>query len=259
MAESPRTTKAIMTIRAHKIVVGYFSGGVSSAVAIKLIANDLDRILYTHIDDQHPDTLRFVADCQTWFGQVVEITQSPLGSVENACRSASFLKSRNGGAACTKRLKRDVRKAFERKHAGNMTCVWGLDVSEQHRVERIQQTMSEHTHRFPLIEANITKQEAHAILRASGIQRPVMYDLGYHNNNCVGCIKGGMGYWNKIRIDFPDVFKSRAKLERLLGFPVIGKGIWLDELDPTRGRHAGPICDDCGIMCETMAADFRKP
>ncbi len=235
------------------LIIGYFSGGVSSAVAIKMIVREIDSIVYTHIDDQHSDTLRFVADCQSWFGKPVEITQSPLASVDNACRSASFLKDRNGGAACTKRLKRDVRKAFERKHAGDMTCVWGLDVSEQTRADRIQQTMSGHEHRFPLIEQNINKQEAHAIMRASGIRRPVMYDLGYHNNNCVGCIKGGMGYWNKIRVDFPAVFDARAKLERLIGFPIIRKGIWLDELDPTRGRHAGPICDDCGIMCDMMA------
>lgn len=80
-----------------------------------------------------------------------------------------------------------------------------------------------------------------------------MYDLGYQNNNCIGCVKGGMGYWNKIRRDFPAVFASRSKLERDLNFPIIGKGIWLDELDPERGRDEGLICDDCGIMCELMA------
>ena len=41
-----------------------------------------------------------------------------------------------------------------------------------------------------------------------------MYDMGYPNNNCIGCVKGGMGYWNHIRKDFPEVFDSRAKLER---------------------------------------------
>ncbi len=61
-----------------------------------------------------------------------------------------------------------------------------------------------------------------------------------------------MGYWNKIRIDFPEVFQSRSELERLIGFAIIGKGVWLDELDPERGRHEGPICDDCGLMCELV-------
>ena len=78
-----------------------------------------------------------------------------------------------------------------------------------------------------------------------------MYDLGYNNNNCVGCVKGGMGYWNKIRIDFPDVFESRAKVERRIGGTCI-KGVYLDELDPDRGRHTKPICEDCGIFCELI-------
>ena len=74
--------------------------------------------------------------------------------------------------------------------------------------------MFEFQHRFPLLEHGISKEEAHQILKASGIKRPVMYDLGYQNNNCVGCVKGGMAYWNKIRKDFPEVFEARAKLER---------------------------------------------
>jgi len=168
---------------------------------------------------------------------------------------ASFIRGRNTGAACTTRLKRRVRKEFEAEHAGAMRIVWGMDSEEGDRAERIVKTMWKFDHSFPLIERGINKVEAHKILRASGIKRPAMYELGYHNNNCVGCVKGGIGYWNKIRLDFPDVFASRAKLERDIGFPIIGKGIWLDELDPERGRHEGPICDDCGIMCELMAEE----
>ena len=37
--------------------VALFSCGVSSFCAL-LLAKDVDRILYTHIDDQHEDTLR---------------------------------------------------------------------------------------------------------------------------------------------------------------------------------------------------------
>lgn len=62
-----------------------------------------------------------------------------------------------------------------------------------------------------------------------------MYDLGYHNNNCVGCVKGGMGYWNRIRIDFPEVFRKMAELEREIGHSCIN-GVYLDELAPGRGR-----------------------
>ena len=231
------------------ITASFFSAGVSSAVATKLVIDQIDQIAYTHIDDQHSDTMRFVKDCEKWFGKPVDVYQSPLRSVDNACRSASFIKSRNGGAACTLRLKRRVRKRFEAEAASTLRYVWGLDVTEVGRAERIRSTMPNHEHIFPLIDERITKKEAHRILRASGIKRPAMYDLGYHNNNCIGCVKGGMGYWNKIRQDFPEVFAKRSALERLLGFPIIS-GVYLDELDPERGRHGLPICGDCGIFCE---------
>ncbi len=236
-----------------QLTVSYFSAGVSSAVATKMMISEIDRVMYTHIDDHHPDTMRFVRDCEEWFGKPVEIWQSPLKTVDNACRSASFIKDRNGGATCTKRLKKMVRKEFEREHEGEMCIVWGLDIDEEHRCDRIRLAMDRHEHRFPLIEERMTKGDAHQALKASGIKRPTMYDLGYHNNNCVGCVKGGMGYWNKIRKDFPEVFAERAALERLIGFPIIRTGVWLDELAPDRGRHKEPICDDCGIMCELVS------
>ena len=75
-----------------------------------------------------------------------------------------------------------------------------------------------------------------------------MYDLGYRNNNCIGCVKGGMGYWNKIRIDFPEVFERMAKLEREIGHSCIN-GIFLDELEPGRGRMEDEIIPDCSVMC----------
>lgn len=80
-----------------------------------------------------------------------------------------------------------------------------------------------------------------------------MYELGYPNNNCIGCVKGGMGYWNNIRKDFPEVFESRAKLERDVGYSMLkdnyGKPVFLDELDPNRGNMNTEIFPGCGIMC----------
>ena len=233
------------------VTVSYFSGGVSSAVATKLAINEIDMIVYTHIDDQHPDTMRFVKDCELWFGKPVKILQSRFKTVDEACRYASFIRGPSG-APCTRILKRDVRKKFEADLGCKIRSVWGLDSQEKARMERIEDSMPGHIHRFPLAEKHVSKQYAHEILKASGIKRPLMYSMGYHNNNCVGCVKGGAGYWNKIRLDFPDVFESRSKLERIIGYSII-KDAYLDELDPTAGRHDGPIIDDCGIMCELIA------
>ena len=153
------------------------------------------------------------------------------------------------GAKCTEVLKKRVRKEWEDAHKDfDITYVWGFDIDEKHRAERLDESMSEFKHEYPLIERMLTKQDAHAILDRLGIKRPVMYDLGYSNNNCVGCVKGGMGYWNKIRVDFPEVFDRMAKLEREVGHSCIN-GIYLDELDPQRGRMEDEIMQDCGIMC----------
>jgi len=235
-------------------IVAWFSAGVSSAVATKLAIDKIDQIVYTHIDDQHPDTMRFLKDCEEWFGKSIEIIQSPYKCVENALLGAGGKGYVNGvaGAPCTRFLKRRVRKEWEIEQTEPLTYIWGMDKSELKRALRLNDTMPNQTHLFPLIERGISKEESHKILKASGIKRPVMYDLGYQNNNCIGCVKGGMGYWNKIRVDFPEVFKSRAKLERRIGGTCI-KGIYLDELDPERGRQEGPICQECGILCEMIS------
>ena len=232
------------------LVVCWFSAGVSSAVACK-IAGQVDRIIYTHIDDAHPDTLRFVQDCQRWFGQPVEILQSPLRSVEIACRQVRYV---NGprGAPCTNLLKRRVRKQWEMDnwHLAPFTYIWGFDVSEGRRSLRICEAMPGIVHKFPLVERGISKPQAHGILRKAGIRRPMMYDLGYQNNNCVGCVKGGAAYWNQIRQDFPEVFEARARMEREIGGTSLKGRIFLDSLDPNAGRGKPPIVEDCGIFCE---------
>lgn len=230
--------------------VMWFSGGVSSAIALKLTKN-IDKVFYIHIDDQHDDTLRFVNDVSKFTGHKIEIIQSPLKNVENACFSAGGKGYINGvaGASCTYRLKRLVRIEWE-KQLGNipLTYVWGIDYNEKHRATRIEESMPMVLHEFPLIDRKLTKQDTHGMLKKEGIKRPVMYDLGYPNNNCIGCVKGGMGYWNKIRIDFPEVFKQRMEMEEKIGASC-GK-IRLKDLDPERGRNLKPIVEDCGIMCE---------
>ena len=237
-----------------EVHVAWFSGGVSSAVAIKIAIDYLDRIIYIHIDDQHPDTIRFVRECETWFDKPITILQSRYPNVESAVLAAGGRGYINGprGASCTRLLKKRVRAEWESDHDEILLeYVWGIDVQEANRVERIMASMPDQSHQFPLVENNIQKKEAHQILKASGIERPEMYAMGYHNNNCIGCVKGGMGYWNKIREDFPDVFAKRAALERRVGASCIN-GIFLDQLEAGRGRHAGPLCDDCGIMCEML-------
>jgi hypothetical protein len=236
----------------NNITVSWFSSGVSSAVATKLCVHEIDRIIYIHIEDQHPDTLRFIKDCEKWFGKEIEIIQSPYKNVNNVVMTFGFVNS-PWGAKCTEILKKRLRHDFENEHIRDeLTYVWGFDSNENSRANSIFENMPHQKHKFPLIERGIGKKAAHEILNASNIKRPAMYEMGYNNNNCIGCVKGGMGYWNKIRKDFPNVFSNRAQMEREIGHSCIN-GIFLDELNPNAGRMDKIILDDCGILCELIA------
>ena len=100
----------------------------------------------------------------------------------------------------------------------------------------------------------VGKVKPNSLIQADlGIPMPVMYQLGYQNNNCIGCVKGGMGYFNKIRKDFPVQFNKLAVLERKLGF-AINKDkngmVFLDQLDPNRGNYKDDAPAACGFVCE---------
>ncbi len=215
------------------------------------LSNDIDQIIYTHVEDQHPDSIRFLHDCEKILGREIQKIQSDrYTDVNDVIDKTKYI---NGayGAACTKWLKKQVRKDWEKENPGFHTYIWGYDINEKHRADAVIETLSDYDHEFPLIEQGLTKAECHGIADKLGLKRPVMYDLGYPNNNCIGCVKGGMGYWNKIRIDFPEVFEHRAKQEREIGHSCI-KGIYLDELEPDRGNMDMEVFEDCTIACQLL-------
>ena len=63
----------------------------------------------------------------------------------------------------------------------------------------------------------------------------------------------GAGYWNKIRKDFPIVFQKTAEMERVRKSTCLkfnGKPLYLDELNPTRGRYKDLLLPECELFCE---------
>ncbi|MBS1369755.1 MAG: phosphoadenosine phosphosulfate reductase [Lentisphaeria bacterium] len=226
----------------------WFSAGVSSAMIAYLCQKELDGIIYQHIEDQHPDSLRFLHDVEDFAGKKIEIEYSPYKDVETVCRYYNAICIPGAPAQCTKILKQAERRKWEYENPGEHTYFWRLDYNERNRMEGFIAGMPHANHRFPLIERDLTKHDVHAMAVSLGLHRPIMYEMGYHNNNCIGCVRGGMGYWNKIRRDFPEVFAKRARMERDIGHSCI-KGIYLDELDSDAGRHEPPIDIECGMYC----------
>lgn len=232
--------------------VVWISAGISSFIAGYLERDTVDKYIYIDVEDQHEDSMRFIKDCERILGKEIEILRSSEYScVEDVCRKTGMINTPYG-APCTGMLKKKVRKEWENRYymeTGRMdlTYVWGYDVTEKRRAEHMVENFPEFSHCFPLIERNLHKEDAHGLAKSLGLKRPLMYDLGYPNNNCIGCVKGGMGYWNKIRKDFPDVFRKRALMERELGHSCIN-GCFLDELDPDAGRNT-EIFPECSLFC----------
>lgn len=238
--------------------VAWFSCGVTSAIAcyLALKVNPNVRIIYIHIDDAHPDNERFIADCERWYGKKIEIVKSDkYDSVDEVLESGYI----NGptGAKCTTELKKEVRMGIERRN--NITAQYfGFEFVPK-QINRAIRFLEKYAHinpKFILIDNRLTKNECAGMLLSAGIALPVMYLLGFENNNCIGCVKGGKGYWNRIRIYFIDVFNLRAKRERLIGHSCI-KGVFLDELDPEAGKDTVEIIPECGAFCQSEFADIE--
>ena len=158
-----------------------------------------------------------------------------------------------GGARCTGELKKIPRLEFQSR---NDLQVFGFDRNEKKRADRFVENNPFVDAWFPLIESNITKKQCIDIVSKAGIDTPAMYKMGYRNNNCIGCVKGQAGYWNKIRKDFPDVFDRMAKMERKINAAICKsyagdgkrKRIFLDELPEDMGRYSD-LDISCGLFC----------
>lgn len=240
----------------QNLKVCWISAGASSFIAGWLERTTIDEFLYIDIEDQDRDSIRFIKDCEKFLGKEIKILKSVEYNNVDVCIRAygGFRNARKGFYPCTAYLKKRVRKQWEDEHKNyNITYVWGFDAGEIARRDGLIEAMPQFEHEFPLIDNGLTKQDVHGMVKKLGLKRPRMYDMGYNNNNCIGCIKGGKGYWNKIRKDFPEVFNSRAKLEREVGYSIImdrGNPVFLDELNPDAGWKVREVLEDCGIACE---------
>jgi hypothetical protein len=242
--------------------VAWFSCGAASAVATKLaVAKGPVTIAYTEVIEEHDDNKRFLADCEKWFGQKVDILRNDRynASIYEVFRKTRYLVG-VAGAPCTRLLKRGVREGFQQP--GDRQ-VFGYTAEEQDRLDRFIDANNDVDIWCPLIEAGLTKSDCLAMIQRAGIELPAMYKLGYRNNNCVGCVKGGAGYWNKIRVDFPDVFDRMSKMELELRVKICTapdqpgserQRIYLVNLPPDAGRDEKPQDIECSLFCH-MAED----
>jgi hypothetical protein len=247
-----------------------FSCGAASAVATKLaIAEYGDRCLIVNafIHEEHPDNRRFADDCEKWFGMpIMHLRDTKYeASAIKVFETVGFI---NGpkGAACTGRIKRGLLRTIENP---DDVLVLGFTAEEQDRLDNWMETWPDRKIIVPLIDRGLTKEDCKAMVERAGIKLPDMYLLGYDNANCIGCVKGGHGYFRAIREDFPEQFERLAQAEdKVFGLhgenayilrhrsgPLEGKRFGLRDL-PAGKAHRGEPLPSCGIFCELAEKEY---
>src|SRR5687768_5499967 len=203
-------------------VIAWWSGGVTSAVTCKICADwfGADNVRFVFMDTKNEDesTYSFLKQCSLWYGKEIEtITNEHYNNIKEVW--IKYLALNNAtGAICSSELKRDIRRKFE-THNNFSYQAFGFELDELKRAKGMKQNNPESKPIFPLIANLLSKKDCIKIIQDANnlfltIDLPKTYQIGYNNNNCwqTGCVKGGIGYWQKIQKEFPDKFDAMAKV-----------------------------------------------
>jgi 3'-phosphoadenosine 5'-phosphosulfate sulfotransferase (PAPS reductase)/FAD synthetase len=232
--------------------VVWFSCGAASAVAAKLTVEKDPTASVVYCDtsaSEHPDNLRFLADVERWIGKpVTRIKSEKYATVDEVFEKRRYM-SGIKGALCTTEMKKIPRLGFQRP---DDIHIFGFTADETERIDRFRLGNPDMFLEWPLLDGKIDKADTYRRVSAAGIKLPVMYGLGFTNNNCIGCVKAASHtYWNRIRLYWPDVFERRCRQSREIGAKLItlnGERAFLDEL-PVESTLFDGESISCGPEC----------
>lgn len=229
--------------------VVWVSAGAASAVAAKLTPDAV--LAYCETGSEHPDNERFLRDVSKWCARPIErIRSDKYGSTWDVWEKRRYLAG-IGGALCTTELK--VFPRLEWQQPGDVH-VFGYtdDKADRVRANRLRLNYPDMQIRTPLIDANINKAGALAMIERAGIELPPLYALGFQNNNCLPCVKAtSPAYWALVRKTFPEKFERMAKLSRELDVRLARIGedrVFIDEI-PADHPTTNPIQPSCDFLC----------
>lgn len=241
------------------MIVSWFSCGANSAVASWMALNDWTRgdelrLVRCVVENEHPDNDRFHADCEKWYGVPIYRVRSrrykDCWEVWEDRRYISGVR----GAPCTVEMKKEPRWDLEKEWEPH-SQIFGFSSDEAARAARFREQNPEVRLLTPLIDAQITKPMCGQLVEGMGIALPVMYGMGFANNNCIACAKAtSISYWARTRHFFPEQFYRMAELSRRIGCRLTrlkGVRIFLDEIpadyDWRTKKDRSQI--DCGLWC----------
>lgn len=244
-------------------VVAWVSAGAPSAVAAKLTARkyaDTHEVVFAYCETgmEHPDNDRFLADIVRWTNHpITRLKSTKYKDTWDVWESRKYL-SGIDGAPCTTELKIVPRVDFQR---ADDIHVFGYteDSNDMRRAKSLREHFFELTIETPLIDRGINRAACLALIERAGIALPVLYGLGWPNNNCLACVKAtSPAYWALVRFHFPDIFWRLARLSRELEVRLCrlnGKRIFLDDL-PEDHPTVNPTVPACDFLCHLVEQEI---
>lgn len=227
----------------RRIVVGY-SGGVTSAWclywALDIFPREEVVALFHDTKREDPDTYRFLHEMAVKLG--ITITERSDGRSVEQVEDDEHCLANNRMAFCSRILKIQQRERYfeELRASGvqDIVLVLAFSENEPQRVERAKASAwaGGYTLRFPMIEAQQTKQACADWSQAIGVRIPEMYSWSDHAN-CVGCRRGGKAYWLAVKENRPEVFEAMKQREAAKGHTFLkGTSLALLEIQGLKRR-----------------------
>jgi len=238
--------------------VSWFSAGAASAVATKISNPDI--IAYCETGSEDSDNLRFLNDCELWFGkEITRLRSEKYESTWDVWESRRYI-SGIAGAPCTSELKINPRLAFQQAddvHIFGYTA----DGSDFKRALLMRENWPDLNFKTPLIEKGITKAACLSLLKSAGIEPPRVYALGFPNANCIPCCKAtSPAYWALIRQHYPEQFERMSSLARTLDVKLTrlnGSRAYIDDI-PQDHATTDPIAPECDLLCGMMEQEIKS-
>jgi 3'-phosphoadenosine 5'-phosphosulfate sulfotransferase (PAPS reductase)/FAD synthetase len=197
------------------------TSAVACKIAIETFGPENCRVIMIDTHNEHEDTYRFKKDCEKWYGVEIEIISAipkEYSSIQDVWRKHKSLNVATG-AICSTMLKRAVRERWQ-KHNKYSHQVFGFEFEKKefNRATSLKLNHSKANPIFPLLMMGYDKEKCIKIIQEAGIRIPTAYSMGFKNNNCLktGCVQGGIGYWQKIQRELPEVFNNMANMEHEL-------------------------------------------
>jgi 3'-phosphoadenosine 5'-phosphosulfate sulfotransferase (PAPS reductase)/FAD synthetase len=198
-----------------------FSGGACSWAAAK-------RVVERHGTDGvvllFADTMMEDEDLYRFIDQAAANVGAPLVRIADGRTPWQVMRDERmmgggflGADPCSRILKRELLNKWQKENCDPETTTIhiGLDWTEQHRIDRVQERCKPWRFNAPMAERPLlSKADMLAWMTSEGIEPPRLYKMGFAHNNCGGfCVKAGQAQFERLYRTMPDRYRQHERAE----------------------------------------------